>query len=149
METCSHPSSGTGSARVKGHHWTLWRKVNKIGGPIKRHLQLYSTSGPNPTHSNPASSRQKWRLIPSVYRDHKTNLLQEFQSSRTHLRIRGVEWLGQGMRQARTWDPLLHCLPLEKCLLEQRNKKEIQGTTSNDMHGQLGTIINKKIQKDQ
>ena len=53
------------------------------------------------------------------------------------------------LRQAGTWDPLLQCLHLDKPLLQQQNTKKLQGTKNNFMHGQLGQIMNKKIQKDQ
>ena len=52
------------------------------------------------------------------------------------------------MAQAGTGDPLLQCLHLDKCLLEQQNTKKAQGTKNNSLHEQLGQNMDKKIEKD-
>ena len=48
-----------------------------------------------------------------------------------------------------TWDSLLQCLHLNRCLLEPQNTKKLWGTKNNHMHGQLEQIMDNKIQKDQ
>ena len=35
------------------------------------------------------------------------------------------------MRQAGTWNPLLKCLHLDKCILKQQNTKKLQVTKNN------------------
>ena len=51
------------------------------------------------------------------------------------------------LRQARTWDPLLQCLYLDKHLLRQQTTKKTIRDESNSMHAQLGQIMNKKTKK--
>ena len=53
------------------------------------------------------------------------------------------------LRQAGTWDPLLQCLHLDKCLLKKQNTKKLYETKNNCMHVQLGQILDNNIQRDQ
>ena len=46
-----------------------------------------------------------------------------------------------------TWDPLLQCWHLDTPLPEPQNTKKLYGTKNNGMPGQLGQIMNRKIQK--
>ena len=51
------------------------------------------------------------------------------------------------MRQAGTWDPLLQCLHLDQCLLQQQNTRSLEGTKNNCAVA-FRQILHNEIQKD-
>ena len=53
------------------------------------------------------------------------------------------------MRQAGTWGPLLQCSHLDKCLLQEQNKRNYKGPKVSMYMCSWGQMMNKKIQKDQ
>ena len=48
------------------------------------------------------------------------------------------------LRQVGSWDPLLQCLHLDKCLLEQQNMKKLYGTKNNHVRA-CTNILEEKL----
>ena len=72
------------------------RKVNKLSGSANGHPWHYLKGVPSPESSNSASSSQEWRLGASMYRNHRTNLLQQIQSSRWNFDSPEGQWFTNG-----------------------------------------------------
>ena len=65
---------------VKDHHWLTGGRLTRYQALLTETLDIISV--PNPEPSNSASSSWEWRLIASLYKHHRTNLLQQIWSSR-------------------------------------------------------------------
>lgn len=53
------------------------------------------------------------------------------------------------LRHAGAWDPWLQCLHLDTPRLHPQNTKKPSGPKNNRVHGQLGQILDNRIQKKQ
>lgn len=79
---CINSSSGAICVRSQRTPLVNQGKVSKISGSPNGYPWYYLKGVPSLKPSNSSHSCRKWRFIASVYRDNRTNLFQQIQSSR-------------------------------------------------------------------